>query len=49
MTVIETKKALNAAKPFRYLEPRELDMLIAYCRVATFTAGDLILRQGEPE
>jgi CRP/FNR family cyclic AMP-dependent transcriptional regulator len=46
MSPIETKAALNAAKPFQLLQPHELDMLIAYCRVVMFAPGQSVFRQG---
>ena len=47
MLETEIKKALMTVKPFQYLEPGELEMLMSYCKLVTFTDGQTVFQQGK--
>lgn len=47
MTKSDIKNYLQSSKPFHYLEPKELDMLLAYSKTRTFAPGEPMLTQGQ--
>lgn len=44
---VELKQTLLNAKPFKYLDHRELDMLLSYCEVISFSPNEKISQQGK--
>jgi CRP/FNR family transcriptional regulator, cyclic AMP receptor protein len=47
MTESDIKNYLQLSKPFHYLEPEELDMLLAYSKTRSFAPGEILLQQGQ--
>lgn len=43
----EIKKSLLAAKPLCYLDLKELDRLVAYTKIVTFSSGQVLQQQGK--
>jgi CRP/FNR family cyclic AMP-dependent transcriptional regulator len=42
----DIKNALHNARPFQYLESKELGMIIAYCKIVNFEPGEALYEQG---
>lgn len=47
MVTPEIKTILLSSLPFKYLNSNELDMLMHFCKVITFDAGNVVIEQGK--
>ena len=43
----KTKQALLSARPFKYLDLHEIELIILYCEIKNFEAGEIVLHQGQ--